>query len=130
MLLVYLQDDVVIDGNIKLSHFIFTDIKVSDDVVSIEFVPDIIEKNELASDINKRNKGIAQYFGFYFEEEDNKELIHTYFDSAIETHIDRNFYDIFIRLRPFMIEHYKGNDVNLVDLVEDGFNIKITHIKK
>ena len=130
MLLVYLQDDVVIDGNIKLSHFIFTDIKVSDDVVSIEFVPDIIEKNELASDINKRNKGIAQYFGFYFEEEDNKELIHTYFDSAIEPHIDRNFYDIFIRLRPFMIEHYKGNDVNLVDLVEDGFNIKITHIKK
>lgn len=130
MLLVYLQDDVVIDGNIKLSHFIFTDIKVSNDVVSIEFVPDIIEKNELASDINKRNKGIAQYFGFYFEEEDNKELIHTYFDSAIETHIDRNFYDIFIRLRPFMIEHYKGNDVNLVDLVEDGFNIKITHIKK
>ena len=130
MLLVYLQDDVVIDGNIKLSHFIFTDIKVSDDVVSIEFVPDIIEKNELASDINKRNKGIAQYFGFYFEEEDNKELIHTYFDSAIETHIDRNFYDIFIRLRPFMIEHYKGNDVNLVDLAEDGFNIKITHIKK
>ena len=43
MLLVYLRDDVVIDGNIKLFHFIFTEIKVSDDVVSIEFVPDLIE---------------------------------------------------------------------------------------
>ena len=66
MLLVYLQDDVVIDGNIKLSHFIFTDIKVSNDVVSIEFVPDIIEKNELASDINKRNKGIEIFMIYSF----------------------------------------------------------------
>lgn len=130
MLLIYLRDDVVIDGNIKLFHFIFTEIKVSDDVVSIEFVPDLIEKNEQTSDVDKRNKGIAHYFGFYFEEDDDKELIHTYFDSAIEAHVDRSFYDIFIRLRPFMIEHYKGNDVNLVDLAEDGFNIKITHIKK